>query len=75
MAIKNPVVINYQREKVLAQAATVQNLLNRIKSDLASEVKEDDTCVSHANLEWWLASSSELTKEIAAYDVAVAQGV
>jgi len=75
MGIKNIAGINYSREKVLRSVASVEEVLNRMKSELANEVKEDDVSVSHANLEWWMASSTELTKAIAEHDVAIAYGM
>jgi hypothetical protein len=75
MGIKNTAGINHSREKVLRSVEQVEEVLNRVKSELANEVKEDDVSVSHANPEWWMASSTELTKAIAEHDVAVAYGM
>jgi len=75
MAIKNVAGINYSREKVLRQVTAVEEVLNRIKSELADEVKEDDVSLSHANVKWWLATSTELTTVIGEHDVAIAYGM
>jgi len=74
MSIKNTAGINFSREKVLRQVEAVESSLNRVKADLANEVKEDDVSVNHANMERWLATSGELTRAINEHDVAVAYG-
>jgi hypothetical protein len=75
MGIKNTAGINYQRQKVLDAVASVEEVLERIKTELGQDVKEDDVSVSHVNMEWWLASSTKLTQASAEHDVAVAYGM
>ena len=66
---------DYQYEPGEGVGAGVEEVLERIKSELADEVKEDDTSVSRANLEWLLASNSGLVKAVAEHEVSVAYGM